>query len=101
MEGSVTVLPESVQREQGSRSNVWVSLSLISPDRQSTNCWDLASFLIKPVQRITKYQLLLKEIIKYTSRAKENCHELEVCLEPADTGTNLQTHAKQNATLAC
>ncbi|XP_022096440.1 dynamin-binding protein-like isoform X2 [Acanthaster planci] len=34
--------------------------------RQSTNCWDLASFLIKPVQRILKYQLLLAELDKYS-----------------------------------
>ncbi|XP_071852019.1 dynamin-binding protein-like isoform X3 [Apostichopus japonicus] len=34
--------------------------------RQSTNCWDLASFLIKPVQRILKYHLLLAELYKYT-----------------------------------
>ncbi|XP_038047064.1 uncharacterized protein LOC119721201 isoform X2 [Patiria miniata] len=40
----------------------------------------LGDYLIKPVQRITKYQLLLKEIIKYTSRAKEDCQELEVAL---------------------
>ncbi|XP_022103679.1 uncharacterized protein LOC110986244 isoform X2 [Acanthaster planci] len=40
----------------------------------------LGDYLIKPVQRITKYQLLLKEIIKYTSRAKEDCQELELAL---------------------
>ncbi|XP_033628773.1 uncharacterized protein LOC117291257 isoform X2 [Asterias rubens] len=40
----------------------------------------LGDYLIKPVQRITKYQLLLKEIVKYTSRAKEDCSELEFAL---------------------
>ncbi|XP_071957132.1 dynamin-binding protein-like isoform X2 [Antedon mediterranea] len=34
--------------------------------RKSTNCWDLASFLIKPVQRILKYQLLIGELDKHT-----------------------------------
>ncbi|XP_071795699.1 dynamin-binding protein-like isoform X1 [Asterias amurensis] len=37
--------------------------------RQSTNCWDLASFLIKPVQRILKYQLLLGELDKYSEES--------------------------------
>ncbi|XP_033117116.1 dynamin-binding protein-like isoform X1 [Anneissia japonica] len=43
--------------------------------RKSTNCWDLASFLIKPVQRILKYQLLIGELDKHTDdnhKDKEN-----------------------------
>nr|XP_006823010.1 PREDICTED: uncharacterized protein LOC100378837 [Saccoglossus kowalevskii] len=40
----------------------------------------LSDYLIKPVQRITKYQLLLKEIVKYTARAKQDCADLELAL---------------------
>ena len=34
--------------------------------RQYTNAWDLASLLIKPVQRVLKYPLLIKEILRKT-----------------------------------
>ncbi|XP_078366924.1 dynamin-binding protein-like isoform X2 [Oculina patagonica] len=34
--------------------------------REHTRCWDLSSFLIKPVQRVLKYPLLLNELLKYT-----------------------------------
>ncbi|XP_070569681.1 titin homolog isoform X2 [Ptychodera flava] len=40
----------------------------------------LSDYLIKPVQRITKYQLLLKEIVKYSKRAKEDYPDLELAL---------------------
>lgn len=32
-----------------------------------TKSWDLAGFLIKPVQRVLKYPLLMKELIKRTA----------------------------------
>lgn len=37
----------------------------------------LAAYLLKPVQRITKYQLLLKDLLHYT----ENCKELQQALD--------------------
>lgn len=33
-----------------------------------TGAWDLSSLLIKPVQRILKYPLLLKELTKFTAK---------------------------------
>ena len=35
--------------------------------RDETGLWDLSSYLIKPVQRILKYPLLLEEIYKVIS----------------------------------
>eukprot|EP00057_Strongylocentrotus_purpuratus_P017174 XP_011671648.1 PREDICTED: dynamin-binding protein isoform X2 [Strongylocentrotus purpuratus] len=48
--------------------------------RQSTNCWDLASFLIKPVQRILKYHLLIAELYKYTEEEHQDRSTLKLAL---------------------
>lgn len=42
---------------------------------------DIASFLIKPVQRITKYQLLLKDLLKSSQKAGWNVPLLEQALQ--------------------
>uniref|UniRef100_A0A6I8PGU4 non-specific serine/threonine protein kinase n=1 Tax=Ornithorhynchus anatinus TaxID=9258 RepID=A0A6I8PGU4_ORNAN len=41
----------------------------------------LSDFLIKPVQRITKYQLLLKDFLKYSEKAGLDCVEIEEAVE--------------------
>lgn len=41
----------------------------------------LPDLLIKPVQRIMKYQLMLKDILKHTERARENTDDLKKALE--------------------
>jgi len=38
----------------------------------------LADYLILPVQRITKYSLLLEDMLKYSIRAGDECDELDV-----------------------
>ena len=40
----------------------------------------LRAYLITPIQRITRYQLLLKEILKYTTRANEDITQTEEAL---------------------
>ncbi|XP_054471827.1 kalirin [Anoplopoma fimbria] len=37
----------------------------------------ISDFLIKPIQRITKYQLLLKDFLKYSSKAGIDCEQME------------------------
>ncbi|KAI7807748.1 kalirin RhoGEF kinase b isoform X1 [Triplophysa rosa] len=41
----------------------------------------ISDYLIKPIQRITKYQLLLKDFLKYSSKAGLDCKELEKAVE--------------------
>ncbi|GAB6018703.1 hypothetical protein CHUAL_000380 [Chamberlinius hualienensis] len=41
----------------------------------------LADHLKLPIQRINDYQLLLKELIKYTARLKEDCTDLQKALD--------------------
>uniref|UniRef100_A0A8D3A9Y8 non-specific serine/threonine protein kinase n=1 Tax=Scophthalmus maximus TaxID=52904 RepID=A0A8D3A9Y8_SCOMX len=37
----------------------------------------ISDFLIKPIQRITKYQLLLKDFLKFSSKAGLDCEQIE------------------------
>ncbi|XP_007569391.1 kalirin isoform X2 [Poecilia formosa] len=41
----------------------------------------ISDFLIKPIQRITKYQLLLKDYLKYSSKAGMDCKQIEKAVE--------------------
>ncbi|KAM4697403.1 kalirin isoform 2-T2 [Rhinophrynus dorsalis] len=41
----------------------------------------LSDFLIKPIQRITKYQLLLKDFLRYSQKAGLECSEIEKAVE--------------------
>ena len=43
----------------------------------------IEDYLIKPVQRIMKYQLLLKDFVKYTAKAGLDTTELKVCPSPS------------------
>lgn len=42
----------------------------------------IEDYLIKPVQRIMKYQLLLKDFVKYTAKAGLDTTELKVSPSP-------------------
>uniref|UniRef100_A0A8C1QHC2 Uncharacterized protein n=1 Tax=Cyprinus carpio TaxID=7962 RepID=A0A8C1QHC2_CYPCA len=41
----------------------------------------ISDYLIKPIQRITKYQLLLKDFLKYSTKAGLNCKEIEKAVD--------------------
>ncbi|XP_059822545.1 kalirin isoform X4 [Hypanus sabinus] len=41
----------------------------------------LNDFLIKPIQRITKYQLLIKDFLKYSEKAGHECSEIEKAVD--------------------
>lgn len=47
----------------------------------------LDAFLLKPVQRVLKYSLLLYEMGKRTRRESENYGVVQVCLRPAAYGS--------------
>uniref|UniRef100_H3B3H9 Kalirin RhoGEF kinase n=1 Tax=Latimeria chalumnae TaxID=7897 RepID=H3B3H9_LATCH len=42
---------------------------------------NISDFLIKPIQRITKYQLLLKDFLKNTEKAGLDCSDIEKAVE--------------------
>uniref|UniRef100_A0A8C2JZM5 Kalirin RhoGEF kinase n=1 Tax=Cyprinus carpio TaxID=7962 RepID=A0A8C2JZM5_CYPCA len=41
----------------------------------------ISDYLIKPIQRITKYQLLLKDFLKYSTKADLDCKEIEKAVD--------------------
>ncbi|KAK5860780.1 hypothetical protein PBY51_022238 [Eleginops maclovinus] len=41
----------------------------------------ISDFLIKPIQRITKYQLLLKDFLKYSSKAGVDCEQIKKAVD--------------------
>ncbi|KAJ8282297.1 hypothetical protein COCON_G00048160 [Conger conger] len=41
----------------------------------------ISDYLIKPIQRITKYQLLLKDFLKYSTKACMDCQEIEKAVD--------------------
>ena len=52
-------------------------------------------YLIKPVQRIMKYQLLLKDFVKYTTKAGLDTTELKVgVVKNTCCHTHARTHAR-------
>ena len=55
--------------------------SLLKPE---CNGLDLASFLLEPVQRLTRYPMLLKQIQKYTQIPSEECNLLAISIEECE-----------------
>ncbi|XP_016895183.1 kalirin-like isoform X1 [Cynoglossus semilaevis] len=41
----------------------------------------ISDFLIKPIQRITKYQLLLKDFLKFSTKAGMDCEQIEKAVD--------------------
>lgn len=52
------------------------------------NGLDLASFLLEPVQRLTRYPMLLKQIQKYTNSPSEECNLLAIAIEESENLLN-------------
>lgn len=56
--------------------------------RPECNGLDLASFLLEPVQRLTRYPMLLKQIQKYTISPSEECNLLAIAIEESENLLN-------------
>ncbi|TKC45326.1 hypothetical protein EI555_001080 [Monodon monoceros] len=78
LSGDVPLLLDSQTRESGSRlrQRFWW---LQECQKKLDHKLSLDSYLLKPVQRITKYQLLLKEMLKY-SKSCEGAEDLQEAL---------------------
>ncbi|KAL0090872.1 hypothetical protein F4703DRAFT_1790823 [Phycomyces blakesleeanus] len=66
-------------QELEAKPAVYVFLSACKEDIQGrTMCWDLPSLLIKPVQRVLKYPLLLKELVNMTPTTHPDYEQLTI-----------------------
>lgn len=64
--------------------------------QNQTNCFDINSILIKPVQRILKYPLLLNELIKFTEPEHEDMRQLQMSLQMITTvATTINEHKRR------
>jgi hypothetical protein len=46
---------------------------------------DIGSYLLEPMQRITRYPLLIKQILHYTEKSSVDSQELVECLSMAES----------------
>jgi dynamin-binding protein len=66
--------------QSDSAVKVWLSeCNLVAKDL--TAAWDLDALLVKPVQRITRYQLLLAQIFEHTSEDHPDWQALRITVE--------------------
>ena len=64
--------------------------------QNQTNCFDLSSIWIKPVQRILKYPLLLNELIKFTEEDHVDYEPLKMaCQMITDIATRINEHKRR------
>eukprot|EP00124_Ichthyophonus_hoferi_P003457 Ihof_evm1s300 gene=Ihof_evmTU1s300 len=66
---------------QASKDNPALQLWLTERQKLTGKGLNLASYLIKPVQRLLKYPLLIREMIKYSSEGYRGLTELEAASE--------------------
>ncbi|KAJ1511700.1 hypothetical protein HMI55_006497 [Coelomomyces lativittatus] len=77
---SVTTFTSILQKPQTELSEFF-NMAKKNPKSGSL---DLASFLLKPIQRLTRYPLLIKQILHYTSEKNLESDELKKSLEIAE-----------------
>ncbi|KTF91893.1 hypothetical protein cypCar_00011699 [Cyprinus carpio] len=79
MRGRMFVLNEMVQTERDYVKDLGVIVEEVQQEVNSR--LSISDYLIKPIQRITKYQLLLKDFLKYSTKAGLNCKEIEKAVD--------------------
>jgi hypothetical protein len=68
---------ESMERCQKKKKDFSVFLNKVQQNDREVRSLDLAAFLVKPVQRICRYSLLLKELSKHTPSEEPEYDKLE------------------------
>jgi hypothetical protein len=68
--------------------------------RKHTNAWDLASLLIKPVQRVLKYPLLIQQILNGTAKTHPDYAQLSLAFEEIQAVADEINHVKRRKDLA-
>lgn len=68
--------------------------------RKHTNAWDLASLLIKPVQRVLKYPLLIQQIVNSTRRSHPDYKNLTLAYDEIQAVADEINQVKKRKDLA-
>lgn len=68
--------------------------------RKSTTAWDLGSLLIKPVQRVLKYPLLLRQIVSLTDKSHPDYVQLNTALVQIEEVADKINRVKRRRDLA-
>lgn len=71
--------------EKCSAGGPWVNLIKQCQEQPAVRGLTLTSFLLKPMQRITRYPLLIKELLKYTPEGHPDHHNSQEALLAATT----------------
>ena len=70
------------------------------PEVQAYNGFDLSTFLLEPMQRLTRYPLLVRQIIRHTPRTHPDYQNLNLALDTLEdivVRTNEAAKAKDNS----
>ncbi|CAL8084143.1 unnamed protein product [Calicophoron daubneyi] len=88
----------SVEREKRNESELWQKL--LMRQQQLGHQLSVETYLLKPVQRVLKYQLLLQECIKHCSNALSNLSDLtsgeKLPTQLGPVGTDVKASAAAN-----
>ncbi|XP_068201300.1 intersectin-1-like [Palaemon carinicauda] len=82
---SIQIRGATLLGEKASAEGEWAELLKQCQDHPAVRGMTLTSFLLKPMQRITKYPLLLKQLLKYTPEGHPDYHNTEEAFTAATT----------------
>ncbi|MBE7181735.1 MAG: hypothetical protein INR71_11120, partial [Terriglobus roseus] len=72
------------QLQQDPKAMVWFELVQAELESLERSAWNLDAFLVKPLQRLTKYPLLLKTLLDSTPTDHSDYEDLKIAYEALD-----------------
>ncbi|XP_064117346.1 intersectin-1-like isoform X7 [Macrobrachium nipponense] len=82
---SIQICGATLLGEKASAEGEWADILKQCQDHPAVRGMTLTSFLLKPMQRITRYPLLVKQLLKYTPEGHPDYHNTEEAFNAATT----------------